>query len=197
MNKTPCCQCGKIPAVYQINGSPLCLDCAHKAEQINYMKQQQYMREINYLTAEMESIVGIPGILPRYEMPKPTPIIKTQGGLTLNNINISQSVVGSINTGNIGQIDVALTNIKNGGAEETAKIIKEFTEVVLGEQKLNNDIKNEIIEQLSFLANQAAIPEEGQKKSIIGPILNTIKKSIESIPKLLTLFEALKNIFGL
>jgi len=192
-----CCQCGKTPAIYQIAGNPLCLDCAYKVEQINHMKQQQYIQEMNYLTDHMESVVGLPGVLPRYEVPKPPPIIKTQGGLTLNNINVNQSVVGSINTGNIGQIDVALTNIKNGGAEKTAQIIKEFTEAVLEEQKLNNSIKNEIIEQLSFLANQAALPKEGQKKSIIAPILNTIKKSIENISKLLTLFEALKNIFGI
>jgi len=195
MSKTPCCQCGKIPAVYQIEGNPLCLDCAYKAEKINYMKQEQYMRQINFLMADMETMVGMPGILPRYEMPKPNPIIKTQGVLTLNNINVNQSVVGSINTGSIEQIDVALTNIKNGGAEETADIIREFTEAVLEEKKLNTDIKNEIIEQLSFLASQAALPEEGQKKSIIFPVLNKIRKGIESIPILLILFEALEKLF--
>jgi len=113
----------------------------------------------------------------------------------INNINVNQSVVGSINTGNIGQIDVALTNIKNGGAEGTAEIIKEFTEAVLAEEELNADIKNEVIEQIAFLANQAALPKEGQKKSIIGPILNTIGKGVQCIPKLLMLFEALKGIF--
>ena len=55
--------------------------------------------------------------------------------------------------------------------------------------------KNEVLEQLSFLANQAALPKEGQKKSIIAPILSTIRRGIENIPKLLTLFEALRGVF--
>ncbi len=196
MNNVPCCQCGKIPALYQINGNPLCIDCAHKAEQIKYMQQAQYMQEMNHLSAEMESIVGIPDILPRYEIPKPPPIIKTQGGLTLNNIKVSQSVIGAINTGNVQQIDVALTNIKNGGNDNAAQVIKQFTEAMLQEKAIDNNLKNQIIEQLLFLASQASIPADRQKKSIINVLLENIKKGIEHVPTLLSLFEILKKLFG-
>ena len=195
MSKISCCQCGKV-AVYQVKGNPLCLDCVYKVEQINYMKQIQYMQEINYLNAEMEALIGLPGISPRYEIPKPPTILQSQGKITFNNINVNKSVIGAINTGNIGQIDIALNNIKNSGDEDTAKIIKEFTEGIMNEKELNNQLKNAIIEQLSFLASQAALPKDGQKKSIIQPILKTIGESIKHIATLVNLFEALRDIFG-
>ena len=106
-------------------------------------------------------------------------------------------MIGSINTGNIGQIDVALSDIKNGGNDELANNIKEFTEAVLASTVLTIEMKNEIIEQLSFLSGQATVPKESQKGSIIKPILSTIGKGIQHIPSLLTLFEKLGQFFGL
>jgi len=192
-----CSQCKRSPAVYQINGHPLCVDCAYKIQQMNYMEQVQNMQQMNWLCAHMETVAGVPGILPRFEIPKPPPIIKQQGGITLNNINVEQSVVGSINTGNIGQIDVALSNIKNGGDDELANTIKEFTEAILASNELTIEMKNELIEQLSFLTGQATVPKESRKGSIIKPILTTISKSIQHLPGLVTLFEKLGPFFGL
>ncbi|MGA2678522.1 MAG: hypothetical protein ABSF37_04365 [Sedimentisphaerales bacterium] len=191
-----CSQCGKSPAIYQIAGHPLCLDCAYKAEQINNMKLTQCMRDINWLMGQMESSVGMPGICgPRYDIPKPPPVLNS-GDMTFNNINIQKSTIGAVNTGNIGQIDVSLSNIKNGGNEELASILKEFTEALLRSVELSDSLKNEILEHLSFLAGQATLPELGRKKSVIQTLLSTIERIVSNVPALIEIFERLKGMFG-
>ncbi len=196
MNKK-CSQCSNAIAIGTIHGHPLCLDCMHKVKQMEHMDLAAHMRQMNFLLGQMEATTGLHDLFPKYQIPEPPPIINQQGGITLNNISVEKSVVGSINTGNIGQIDVALSNIKNGGDNELANNIKEFTEAVLTSTELTIDIKNEIIEQLSFLSGQATVPKENQKGSIIKPILSTISKGIQHIPSLLTLFEKLGPFFGL
>jgi hypothetical protein len=163
---------------------------------MNYMTQIQNMEIINYLTAQMESMVGLPGCLPRFNIPKPPAVIQQKGSITLNNINIEKSVIGAINTGNIGQIDVALSNIKNGGNEELFSVFKEFTEAVLQAKELDDKMKNEIIEQLVVLSSQAALPEEGRKQSIIRMILASIGDYTQHISGLVALLKQLKDFFG-
>ncbi|MGA2171523.1 MAG: hypothetical protein ABSG82_00735 [Sedimentisphaerales bacterium] len=191
-----CSQCGKSPAIYQIADHLLCLDCAYKAEQINEIKLTQCMRDINWLMGQMEVATGLPGLCgPRYELPKPPPILNS-GNLTFNNINVEKSVIGAVNTGNIGQIDISLSNIKNGGNEELATVLKEFTEAILRSVELTDSLKNEILEHLSFLAGQASLPEPARKKSVIQTLLSTIERVISSIPALIALFDRLKGMFG-
>ena len=192
-----CSQCGNAEAICEMSGHLLCLNCAYKIKQMNHMELVGYMQQMNFLLGQAEATTGLYGLFPKYQIPAAPTIINQQGGITLNNINVDKSVIGSINTGNIGQIDVALSNIKNGGDDELANIIKEFTEAVLTSIELTIEMKNEIIEQLSFLSGQAAVPKESQKGSIIKTILSTIGKGIQHIPSLLALFEKLGPFFGL
>lgn len=192
-----CSQCGNAEAIYEMNGHLLCLNCAYKIKQIDHMERVANMQQMNFLLGQAEAVTGLYGLYPKYQIPEAPPIINQQGDITLHNINVEKSVIGSINTGNIGQIDVALSNIKNGGDNELANNIKEFTEAVLASTELTIEIKNEIIEQLSFLSGQATVPKESQKGSVIKSILSTIGKAIQQIPSLLTLFGKLGPFFGL
>jgi len=164
--------------------------------QIHHQNQAQLAAMMNYLTGQAEAVTGVYGVLPRIQMPQPPPVIKQEGDITLNNINVENSVIGAINTGNISQIDVSLTNIKNCGNEDLAENLKKFTEAILNTEEISPQIKNEIIEQLSFLSSQAELPKENQKLSIIKPILNIIEKSIENLPVLITLLNGIKLFFG-
>ena len=67
----------------------------------------------NRAAADLESIVGLPGMLPRIQIP-PLP----SAPLTLNNIKVDNSVVGSINTGNVRAIDVNLTYLYGAGNDK-------------------------------------------------------------------------------
>jgi hypothetical protein len=50
-----------------------------------------------------------------------------------HNIKVDRSVIGSINTGEVKRIDVAMSHIGAYGNEELVKALKEFTEAVINE----------------------------------------------------------------
>ncbi|MBA7585538.1 hypothetical protein ES708_27522 [subsurface metagenome] len=64
-----------------------------------------------------------------------------------------------------------MSKIKNSGNEELVKAVKEFTEAVISESKLNNETKNQIIELISFLTKQPLLNKEKRQNSIIKAIL--------------------------
>jgi len=136
-----CSQCGK-PAVVQVAKNPLCIDCYLKLQQAIQMQDARCVQEMNYLIDAIEARVGLYGVLPRYQVPQS---IIHQGSLTFHNIKVDRSVIGSINTGEVKHIDVCMSHIKTSGNEELVKALKDFTEAVISETKLNNDLKNQII----------------------------------------------------
>ena len=185
-----CSQCGK-PAIVLVGNNPLCVDCHLKFQQAIQIQNASLMQEINYLTDMMETTVGIYGVLPRYKVPQP---MVHQGPLTFHNIKVDRSVIGSINTGEVQRIDVAMSHIKTSGNEELAKALKEFTETVIAEAKLDTELKNQIIEQISFLASQSALPKEKQKSGIVKAVLLGIKYTVSTIATLSPLWDKLQPL---
>lgn len=175
-----CSQCGK-PAMYKMGENYLCLDCNLKFEQAQQLQYLRNVSTLNFLLAQMESITGIPGTFPRFEVPKP---IISQGPMNFSNIRVDNSVVGSINTGQVKQIDVAMDNIKNGGNEELANSLKTFTEAILAEKQLTAELRNELIEQLSFISSQCALREEARKPTIVKSVLERIGQIVATVKSL-------------
>ncbi len=189
-----CCQCGKKPAVGSVNNKPLCIDCYTKLQQTAIQSIPYLQSEINYLADHIESITGAYGALPRYRIPQP---ITNQSTLTFNNINVDRSVVGAINTAEVKQIDITMSNIKNSGNENLAAALKEFTEAVISETKINKDIKNEIIELVSFLAKQSLLIKENRQTSVINAILPRIAGLVSTIATLAPLWEKFTSLINL
>jgi hypothetical protein len=155
---TRCSQCGK-PALFDVGGHPICVDCNLKIQQAFQIRQNALAEDLNYLTDQMEAISGVYGVTPRYKIA--TPIIN-KGPMNFHSIRIDGSVVGAVNTGTVQKMEVALNNIHalNQNAE-LEQLLKEFTESVLSEAKLSAGLKNDVVEQLSVLATQLAVPKEG------------------------------------
>ena len=183
-----CSQCGK-PAIVSVGNNPLCVDCYLKFQQAIQIQNTMLVQEMNYLTDMMETTVGLYGILPRYKVPQP---MVHQGPLTFHNIKVDQSVVGSINTGEVQRIDVAMSHIKTSGNEELVKALKEFTEAVIAETKLDAELKNQIIEQISFLASQSALPKEKRKIGIVKAVLLAVKNTVSTMVMLSSLWSKLQ-----
>lgn len=193
-----CNQCGK-PAVRQVNGNPLCVDCFLKLQTAIQIQNDMYARELNLLTDEMETIAGVRGILPRYEVSQP---LIHRGPLTLQNIN--HSVVGMINTSEnqrieIQRIDVFMGQLKDSGQEELVQALKEFTEAVISETKLNEELKEELIEQISFITEQSTLPKKGRKTGLVKAILEKISKTVDAFEVLhllwVKLYPLLEKVF--
>jgi len=185
-----CSQCGK-PAIIAVDNNPLCVDCYLKFQQAMQIQDTMYVKEMNYLTDMMEATVGLYGVLPKYKVRQP---VVYQGPLTFHNIKVDQSVIGSINTGEVQRIDVAMSHIKTSGNEELVKALKEFTEAVIAETKLDAELKNQIIEQISFLTSQSALPKEKRKSGIIKAVLLAIKNMVSTMVALSPLWNNLQPL---
>ncbi|MCG8514689.1 MAG: hypothetical protein MI740_11140 [Halanaerobiales bacterium] len=55
--------------------------------------------------------------------------------------------------------------------------------------------KNELLEQIFFIASQRALPKDKQNKSIVKAIMLNIKKSVFTIGALYKLWEKVKPFF--
>jgi hypothetical protein len=163
-----CHQCNKA-ALYAVSEQqiPLCLDCYHKVWQIQRDQLEMHEREINFISSEMEHAVGIPPVLPRYPE-RPRAVVLS--GTTLNNINIHRSVVGSVNTGVVERVDVAVSVALGEGQTEVAAALKAITEAVASSSALQKDQKDEALEILATLSEDLTSPPERRRKSMAKTI---------------------------
>ncbi|HEC67306.1 MAG TPA: hypothetical protein ENI35_00590 [Candidatus Desulfofervidus auxilii] len=192
MKKMKCHNCGKPAIVTYNNGKlALCLDCNLKFQQAQELIFRRNVKMLNYLTAEIEAVGGLPRLFPRYKVSSP---VYYKGDLVLNNINIQNSNVGVINTGNVESIDVSLTFLKEQGNEEIAELIKILTKEIIKNKDIVENQKNEILEQLAFITEQLSIPKEQRKTSILKTIFATIFTSISGFSNLLEILKKVKKL---
>jgi len=144
----------------------------------------------------MDSISGLPGLSPQIRIP--TPVIH-QGSITFNNIDIDDSVIGSINTAQVKQIDVTMDNIRAGGNKDFANRLKSFTQAVLKSNEINSELRNELVEGLSFISSQLAMNKDLRRPSIVKSVLKRINEVVETIktfgPLWLPLLNQIKEYF--
>jgi hypothetical protein len=97
---------------------------------------------------------------------------------TYDNITISNSSVGLINTGNLARIDAAITMSKGTDGEEFGARLKDLTEAILADTQTSKELKQQLIEVAQAISDQAI----GNKRP--SAIVVT------------TLFEQLKELAG-
>jgi hypothetical protein len=165
---------------------PLCLDCYVKYAAVMQIQTENYERELNYLSDQIAHSVGLPPLGPRYPDRKPSQII---GNLTLNNIKVSGGVVGSINTGSIGRLDVTISAIKSAGQSEIADALTRLTEAAIVSKDLAQAQRDEIIELLSALASEIATPPEQRRNSIGRTLLARLRELVASTADLTTIWQ--------
>lgn len=169
---------------------PLCLDCYIKWQSTMQQELENHERQINFLTSHMESMVGFPGLLPKY--PERRPIINT-GGVTLNNINVTNSEVGVLNTGTIGNVDNTLTVLNKSGAQELASAVSELTEAVIKSGDLSNNQKNEVLEMVGTISEEAVAPKESRKLGVVKALIGQLTNLLMGIGNLGKAFETAKS----
>ena len=193
METIKCSQCER-PAIGFVSGLPLCVNCYYKLQQANWMQEATYANYMNFLIGQMEATVGLYGVTPRYEIPLP---IIHQGSMNIQNIKVDKSNVGVINTGEIQRIEIARSFINKSGNNELTEAIREFTEAVIDEKSLNKDIKNQLIEMISFLSTQAALPKQNRKPNIAKTVLKSIKDTLAGLASLASLMASWDKIAAL
>jgi len=170
--------------------TPLCIDCYLKMQQAMRIQQTTIAELMNYLTGEMEAAVGLPGLLPRYEVAK-TPVVT--GPVTLHNIRVDNSTVGAINTGEIQKLDVVLTHVKEGGNPALALALQILTQATIDDENLDEEYKNEALQHLSFLGSQAVLSADQRHGAVCTLGIAALETIMQRSATLARLFEAVKS----
>ena len=163
---TQCHNCPKPSIIFVGDGKiPLCLDCWAKLEQTLDLEVAQHERHLNYLADEIDMSMGMPRSGPRYPERKPPVIVQ---GTTLNNINVANSNVGMINTGDLHQVDSAITVIAKHGDPEVAQALRSLVEYVASSPAISDPDKKEAVEILSVVGSEAVKLADSNVKAWFG-----------------------------
>jgi hypothetical protein len=166
---------------------PLCLDCNLKHTQMLAIQNEQLEREMNFLTDYIESTAGVPRILPRFPR-KQTKII--QGGtVTLNNIHVSDSNIGVLNTGNLEMVDSAITVLgQDPETREVSAAISRLANAVAQSNELSPDKKDETMEILSTVASEATAPRGKRRNVVVRTLLGALPTAIQTAASVLQIW---------
>ncbi len=190
-----CGQCGKC-AVVSVNDARLCVDCYYKFEVAKTLGARLAIMAMNHAAAEMDHLTGLHNFTPRMQVPD-----IPRGPIILNNIKVDNSVVGSINTGNVQTIDVSITYLKDAGNEAVSKALKELTEAIANEATLAKADKDNMLDQLAYLSEQAAGAAKDRKPGMIKAALGAISQTAATVSAVAAAWNAagplLKAFFGI
>lgn len=154
------------------------------------------MALLNYFSGTVDNVVGIPGFSQRVQIPE----LPSTGPVTLNNIKVDNSVVGAINTANVHTIDVSLSHLHTAGSDVAKDALKALTEAILSENKLDNNEKDELLEQVAFLSSQATTAAANRKPGLIKATFGAISTAAKTATSVATAWQAceplLKSLFG-
>ena len=184
-----CTQCGK-PAVIEMSGVPLCIDCYAKVEYVNQLRLSRLIDLLNYTSAQIDASIGF-GISPRMAnfQPQPPP-----GALFLNNISVEKSTIGTINTGTIQSLDNAITILSDQQQGELAEALKKFTEAIIQNTELTEAARKEVVESLSFLAEQLSKPRDERKSTLVKTLFERIPTLLKTATDLVTLWKQIEPL---
>jgi hypothetical protein len=173
---------------------PLCLDCNLKHIQTLAIQNEQLEREMDFLTDHMEFTAGLPhGVLPRY--PKKRTKIIQGGNVILNNIRISGSSIGVLNTGNLEMVDTAITVLgQNPETREVGAAISKLANAVAQSEELSPDNKNEAMETLSTVAAEATAPKEKRRNIMVRTLLRALPAAIQTAAGVLQIWHEVEPV---
>lgn len=170
-----CSQCDK-QAVIAVGDAALCVECYYKYEVASTLAFRIQAIGLNHAIAEMDHITGLGLRSPQMQVPD-----IPKGPIILNNIKVANSVVGSINTGTVQAIDVKITTLKNAGNEGLSNALSKLAEAITNDQSMPAPEKNDLLDQVSFLSEQAAAAAEDRRPGLIKSTLSTVTNAAVAV----------------
>jgi signal transduction histidine kinase len=191
-----CQQCSR-PAFYQVGNEaiPLCLDCWSKLEETNFRKFLMSAAMANQALDDMNAVTGLSGIGGRIPVAAIASAFRRSS--VYNNITVTNSQIGVINTGDLAKIDAAITMTAGSDADAIGRQLRDLTQTVLDARDVAADQKRELIELIQALSEQVV---SGRKKSVVLSLLHSIEeraKGANAIIQLVgPLITSITQLFG-
>jgi hypothetical protein len=161
------------------------------------MQFAQNAAMLNFAAQEMDAVTGFGHSSPTIQIPKaPVP------PLYFNNqsVTVSGGTVGAINMATARDIQVSLEVITQNGDLGVADKLADLTNAILNADEADDATKNELLEQVAFITEQASAKPEVRKAGPIKAILSAVKEGAGAITSAAGAWSAveplLKSHFG-
>src|SRR5262245_57113392 len=127
-----CHQCER-PAIYRMENFVLCLQCADQLQSLADRQQAivnaQFLQNAAMLNQSIDHSDSMIPLGMRSDLVPLAEIARAMSGRTvLNNIQISNSTVGAVNTGDLAKIDAFITATKGTDAEDIGARLQQLTQ---------------------------------------------------------------------
>ena len=181
-----CSQCDK-PSVM----GDLCVDHYLKLQQAIYLQYSMAANTYNVLEEQLSAGTG--GLIPpkRIKMHPPPSL---GDNYTFNNISVTESNVGAINTDSAANIDASITIMKSQGNNDLAVAITELTQAIIDSREIEQATKNEIAEQLQFLVAQTTAEPSNRSLGLVKGILTGIRNTVSTTASLLATWDKIEPL---
>lgn len=107
---------------------------------------------------------------------------------TFNNINVANSNVGIINTGDLAKIDAAITLTQGTDVAALGHIVNELVDAVVLSKELDQQSKKEIVEALQEVSQQIV---GERKKSVILALVKFIEERAAGANSIIQMTQAI------
>jgi hypothetical protein len=153
-----CCQCSR-PSFWTVGDDktslPLCLACYSIFEHTQAMKFLMNAAMLNNAAHQMDAV------MPVGPMHKPIPVAEIARAMskadTFNNIRISNSTVGAVNTGNLARINAAIEITKGQPTEEFGARLKLLTEAIANSNEASAEVRKDLEDLTRAIADQVLV----------------------------------------
>ena len=151
----------------------------------------------NFAAREMDAAEGLDLVSPTIQIPKaPVPPLYFNN----QNVTVSGGTVGAINLGIANDIQVSLGAITQNGDLGVAEKLADLTNAILNANDADNAAKNELLDQMAFITQQASAKPSERKPGAIKAMLSAVKEGAGAITSVAGAWRAveplLKGHFG-
>jgi hypothetical protein len=127
-------------------------------------------------------------------------ILQLEADLGLNEgeqpmtFNISNSTIASLNLGTVfGDLTASVNVLKGQGYEEFAASLEKLAEAVVSMADLQDSVRKELVEDVSFIAEQLARPREERKTGPLKSAIATLGESVKTVTQLVALWTPIEH----
>ena len=193
-----CQQCGRPAIIKYDDAVPLCANCYQKMAQANFMEQQANHNRLSWNAArlnfvEQQLYAGSGGILPLQQMQIPQP---PSAGInySYSNIQVSDSAVGAISSGDLYALNTSIEVIKTHGETELAISIKELSEAIINSNDIQAENQNEILKLITYLSTEASQNKEKRNNPVITTVLEKLSTVIPAASMAWSIWERIEPL---
>jgi hypothetical protein len=94
--------------------------------------------------------------------------------MTFQNVDIHDNAIGVLNTGTIQHLDARIGEVRMGGNRELAEALSAFVEAAANEDELEAADRQELLEQVDLILEQARMPEGARKTGLVRGAIRSI-----------------------